>query len=169
MLMLNKTIQEITFRKKFVFAFIGVILLTGILTTVYITSTFAKEFREELDERGHLIAYHLAKDSVDPILTDKIVELQDLVNVAGNGEVEYAYILDKDGNVLAHTFKNGFPKDLKNLDNKDVQLLETEKGTIHDISAPILDGELGFVHVGMSESHIHKEMAAVMRIFYLLA
>ncbi|RPI11064.1 MAG: HAMP domain-containing protein [Zetaproteobacteria bacterium] len=92
-----------------IFGFVSVIIL------VVIGYLLFHEYRlldRELQERGLLIAGHLAQQSVDPILREDDYALFKLVQLLrggrgaprpGDGGIAYAMILDMHGRVLAHT------------------------------------------------------------------
>jgi signal transduction histidine kinase len=75
--------------------------------------------------------------------------------------------MNQHNQVLAHTFEEGFPVDLKeaNIVRPDqaykVQSLITERGYVLDIAVPLLKGEAGIAHVGISEEAIHQSVADI--------
>jgi two-component system NtrC family sensor kinase len=118
--------------------------------------------------KGRNMAVNLAARSEHFVLTDEFVSLLQLVKDLKNSDIDitYAYVSDRKGRVLAHTFAGGFPADLvgvNTLEPGDVwkeKLLDTvEEGLVHDISVPILRGKVGFVHVGISEHRIQRTIS----------
>src|SRR5690606_31442669 len=58
--------------------------------------------------------------------------------------------------LVGHTFPDYIPKGILNAHTpqgieKDLAILSSDEGRIHDVLVPIEDGEVGFVRVGMSE------------------
>lgn len=92
-----------------IFGFVSVIILVVVGYLLY------NEYRlldRELQERGLLVAGHLAQQSVDPILREDDYALFKLVQLLRGGRgglrpdedrIAYAMILDTHGRVLAHT------------------------------------------------------------------
>lgn len=128
--------------------------------------------RDELVERGITIGIGLASQSRNLILTNNQFGLYTLVREhrAVDKGLVYAFVLDDAGNVLAHTFDEGFPIELLGVNQVKpgepyrVQALQTEDDRIQDVAVPILGGKAGVVRLGMSEAtiraavtkHIHK-------------
>jgi sensor histidine kinase regulating citrate/malate metabolism len=141
---------------------IGLVVLVGLAMTVFIKTIVYEKLAANLEKRGIFIAKTVATDSLNPLLTDKFYELDMMVKDLKNSEkdVEYVFILNGRNEVVAHTFEQGFPVDLKNINNAvngrgyDLQRLETEKGAILDFCVPLMRGRAGFVHVGMAENPI---------------
>ncbi len=118
----------------------------------------------ELETRGLSVASDLAARAVDPILLNDTYTVFDMLNdsVDNHPDAVYGFILDQDGAVLAHTFgEDGFPIDLLDIGYTDTSskietiAIDSNEGRVHDYRAPILDGELGFVRIGLSEKRLN--------------
>jgi len=126
----------------------------------------------ELDKRGTSIARHLAEAAISPILTESLVKLQLLVNDYARNEedIRYIYVVNNRKEVLAHTFGDAFPRDLLKIDlpladmkKGQIQLVQDEDNErLKDVAAAIQQGELGRVHVGISETFIRKNLRAMV-------
>lgn len=155
-----------TLRTKFILAFVAIILILGAAVVVFVTLSYSQQLTNQLQEKGFSITRDLGVRSVDAILIDDVVSLYRLVNdvVKVEPDVYYAFILNPQGKVMVHTFEGGFPKGLSTANplnsNQGTQLLDTEEGFIRDIAVPIMDGSLGILHVGVSETRIRKAVAA---------
>lgn len=123
----------------------------------------------ELEERGHSVISDLAARSVDPILLNDTFALYELLTetVANHPDAVYAFVVDSQGQVLAHTFEDGIPTALLSLntpagtgDSHHLHYLSDE-GHIHDFAAPIFDGRAGVVRLGLSEDRLHNVVNAV--------
>lgn len=134
--------------------------------------------RDQLQKRGIAFSTGLASQSSNLILTDNQFALYSLVKDIGEADKDFAYafILDASGEIIVHTFTEGFPVDLKGKnqvlagEQYSILRLQTENGTIQDIAVPILDGKVGVVHLGMSENTINTIVAShTERIMLLLA
>lgn len=66
-----------------------------------------------------------------------------------NEDVLYIFVVDPQGNVLAHTFGEVFPKELlkanavAGADNYHLAVFRTEIGIVRDVAVPILNGLSG--------------------------
>jgi two-component system sensor histidine kinase VicK len=147
-------------RTQLILNVVGIILILGILMGSYLNVVQTNMMKTELNEKGISITRNLAENSINPILTDNQVRLQWLVDTIKESEPEvvYVFIIDESGEVMAHTFKRGFPVELRGLNPAvgeiSTLLLDTEEGYIRDISYPILGGKAGEVHVGVSQESI---------------
>ena len=159
----------LSLRTKFLAGTIGLVALLGLSVTVFVRTTLTQTLLAGLQKRGISITRNIAERSSDLILTESITDLQLMVNDHSRYEedIEYIFVLDPQREVLAHTFGGGFPVDLKEANvahpgkSHRVQLLVTETGTILDIAVPVLGGEVGIVHVGISEEPILRRVADV--------
>jgi PAS domain S-box-containing protein len=97
------------------------------------------------------------------MLARDFLRLKNMVDEQSTVEdVIYAFVQDKNGYVLVHTFQKGFPVDLINAnkvstdESLHIQLLADGSRRIYDFAAPVLvsDGRLGTVRIGLSQSRI---------------
>ena len=156
-------VAGVSIRTK-VMGIVAVCILWAALALVwYAYHDVSTALREQLRERGVAISTSLAAQGRDLILTDNRFALYELVKDTYNADKDIAYIfvLDAAGNVLIHTFDEGFPIALlgKNQvppgEPYHVQTLQTESDTIQDTAVPVLGGKTGIVHLGMSEATIN--------------
>jgi nitrogen fixation/metabolism regulation signal transduction histidine kinase len=168
-------IASISLRTKFVAGFCGLILFVGIALLLVASGELNVYLEHELDKRGTSIARHLADASLSPILTEDNIKLQLLLNdyMQNEEDIRYIYIVNTSKEVLAHTFGDTFPKDLLKTDHPildtkkgHIQTIDSEDDRLKDVSAIILNGDLGRVHVGISESVIRTNLRAM--VLYVL-
>ncbi len=149
---------------------VGMVFLSGLIITILIRNVLQAKLTTELQEDGVIMARQLANMSIDPLLTreDIFFHLNMLVFdylSSHKADMEYIFIQDKSGDILAHTFNGGFPVDLKETVNYKngrehiIQKLLTEKGDVFDVASPIMNGELGIAHIGMSAEKINETVS----------
>ncbi|MBI5870023.1 MAG: response regulator [Actinobacteria bacterium] len=163
-------------RTKLLILTVGIVLLVGILMTVIIETLVTGYVSRELDEWGTSVAVNLADTTVEPLLTDDVMETHHLLETTINtyGDVSYAYITDSNGDVVADTFSEGFPTDLLAVnylaagEDRSLQLLETESGIVRDIAVPIQEGRIGVVHIGIQEDLLYQQIAQTRNRMLLL-
>jgi sensor histidine kinase regulating citrate/malate metabolism len=137
----------------------------------YIHTVQTNELTQQLQGKGITISHALVENSVNLILHNDIIKLQNLVEITKETEpdVSYAFILDRNGNVIVHTFENGFPLALKNVnpanDEQSIKLLDISGEYISDIAYPVLDGRIGEVHVGISQTGIRDTIQRSTIVF----
>jgi len=157
---------KISLKYKFLAITAGIVLLIGLSMTIFIKTTLTQKLIIELQEKGIFMARHLARMSADYLSADKTPELQKIVNEYGldDKDMAYAFIQDSQGNVLAHTFKSGFPVELKGISTPGtgqvyrVQGFVSDGTAMYDIAAPIMNVKEGEAHVGISEKFIRKSI-----------
>ncbi|MCP4350645.1 MAG: PAS domain S-box protein [Desulfobacterales bacterium] len=131
----------------------------------------------ELKRRGMGIAQSIAESSRGYILTKKTPELTSLIFDARLGErkflIIYIFVLDKEDNVLSHTFTDAFPEGL-HLANKippelsqSIKLLRIKKHSVYDVAVPVKEGiyQIATVHAGLNKKHIDQLINKLRTIF----
>ena len=150
-------------RTKILGIVVGFTIVLGLGVTVQVRAVMSSVLLTELDNRGASVASDVAARATDPLLlNDPFTEYDVLFDtVANHPDAEYAYVVDDSGDVLVHTFGDaGFP----------IELLDQGPGStaggvtrrqfdaagehFHEFGAAILDGRLGVVRIGMSETRL---------------
>ncbi|OJX47123.1 MAG: hypothetical protein BGO78_16725 [Chloroflexi bacterium 44-23] len=148
---------------------LGLVILVGFGNTLQTRSVLSKNMEAQLREQSISVARDLAARSADPILLNNLLELQDILleTKSNNDNFQYAFILDQNRQVLAHTFGEGFPVGLLDLNiptdlayNQTV-LIETNMGYIYDTAVPILNGKAGIARIGLSNEIVQKAVSQV--------
>lgn len=151
-----------------------IIICFGLLLGVMSHQVSSRAVLEETLKRGEALAENLSARAVESILSMNFLRLTTLVTdmaQSGNQEdVIYVFIMDPHGQVLAHTFRKGFPIDLRfaNPVGDDqtfsFQLLDTGAELIYDFASPVMVGatRLGTVRVALSHSTIKSSLNRLM-------
>ncbi len=156
---------RLSLRAKIMICCIGLVALLDLMVVIFVRRHLSSTLRAEYLAKGHNMAINLAARSEHFVLTEEFVSLLNLAKDLkhSDDDVAYVYITDRKRHVLVHTFAGGFPTDLVGVNNPEPgdawkqELLDTvEEGLVHDIGVPILQGKVGFVHVGISESRIQR-------------
>ena len=157
-------------RSKILLGIAGLVVLMGLTVMIFAETVLYENLYAKLETRGISIARNMAANSVNPILTEKYFELKmmSLDIMKSEDDIEYIFVLDHEGKILAHTFDRGFPTELLGV-NRDVskkkysaQKITTEKGELIDIAVPMMEGEAGVVHLGFSEKQIRAEINSII-------
>ncbi|MEN8142138.1 MAG: ATP-binding protein [Thermodesulfobacteriota bacterium] len=161
--------NNISLQWKFYGIIAALLLLTAIIFTLLIERQMLTAFEEELYTDGISIGRLVEANSAKPILTNDIVALRILLTTFLEAEdgLKYLFIITPENRVLAHTFAGGFPTDLIELstttapgDKISERDLDTDMGMIHEIIVPIIGGEIGYVHVGLSPEKMLASVSA---------
>ncbi len=166
-----RTVSNFNIRTKLIITVVSIVFVLGLAMGTYLHTVQINELTQQLQEKGLTITHTLVENSVNPILHDDVIKLQNLVEIAKETEpdVSYAFILDSNGNVIVHTFEDGFPLALKNVnpanDEHNIKLLDIDGEYISDLAHPVLDGRLGEIHVGISQTGIRDTIQRSTIVF----
>lgn len=103
-----------------------------------------------------------------------------LVNItAANQEIEYAYVTGFNGEIIAHTFANGFPEKLlhntsdNNLQQSLQRTVQLDGKPLIDTTFPIIEGMRAQLHLGIdpapNELVYSHTLVKIITVFFLLA
>lgn len=169
---------RLSLRAKIMVLCIGVTLALEFVIVLFIWRELSAALRQEYLSKGRVAVLNLAARSEHFVLTQDLGAISQLLRqlLASDQDVSYAYVMDRNNRVLAHTFEDGFPAGLININRPPVgrpwsmELLDTpEEGLVQDIASPILGGRAGAAHVGISERRILKTITRIARILMLIA
>ena len=162
-------ISAVSVRVKILGMALGLVLLFGGGILWQVRAALTRTLQTQAEAESVTLGRDLAARAADPILLNDLVGLQRLLaeTLANNPDLRYAFILDKGGQVLVHTFGEGFPLALLDANRAEAQehhhtvLLQTEEGLVWDTAVPILDGRVGVMRVGVSDAGLRAAIAAV--------
>lgn len=156
-------------RAKILGIVLGLVALMGATATLEVRQILTQTLDAQLHERSVSVTRDLAARATDLVLTNDLYAAHQLLRdtQANNADVRYAFLVDPQGQVLAHTFGDGFPADLLDVNNvaanerqRSVRLT-TDEGAIWDTAVPIFDGRAGTARVGLSLSGLDRTVASV--------
>ncbi|MGC8827390.1 MAG: ATPase, partial [Anaerolineae bacterium] len=164
-------IGGVSLRTKIMGIALAMLAILGIGITLQVRQIMGEALTWELEQRGISIAQTLAVQSTDLVLTNNLFSLYELSKetVRSHPDVRYAFLLDADHHLLAHSFEGGFPYDLIGANNVTsgesyhITRLLTEEGILVDIAVPIFGGHAGQVRVGMSQTRLQQTLSGVTR------
>jgi len=159
----------VSVRTKILGIVLWLVLLLGVGITVQVRIVMHDALADRTESQGVSIARDLAARTTDLILINDLYALHELLaeTLTNNPDVRYAFILNADGEILAQTFGDGFPKGLLTANDVDPQghhhatLLETDEGEVWDTAVPIFGGKAGVARVGMSETSVYNTLVAI--------
>ncbi|HEY5974563.1 MAG TPA: ATP-binding protein [Geobacteraceae bacterium] len=166
-----------TLRTRFLLAAITLLLVSAGLMLVYIHTSLQTTLSKEMQKRGVAIANSFARMATNPSLTENLIQLQLLAIEFKNSEedIEYLFTVDRHGSVVTHTVRGGFPAQLaaanplRNGEPHRIRLISTDHGAVYDIAVPMLKGELGAAHVGISGDQLSQSVRMItMRATWLV-
>jgi signal transduction histidine kinase len=134
-------------------------------TLLPIRAVIIDAFRGELEKKAVSVAGNLSDRIANHILLKDFYQTTMAFKEVLNKEkdVEYIFVTDGEGKIVAHTFKNGTPPALLSwnpLNNKkmNIQLIETEKGYIRDVGLSVFQDTKSELHLGIREDSLKQTL-----------
>lgn len=165
--------STLTLRTKILGLFLGVSLIVLAAMIIIVVFFVKPRLENKLEKRGRSIVHAMAAQCITPILSRQYFQLDMIFRefALTDEGVDYLYVLNPDGEIIAHSFGKEFPVELKklkpNLDKEGYGIVDFTAGDeeIIDISYPLLDGTLGRVHVGIPAGSIKKDVNDILLSF----
>jgi signal transduction histidine kinase len=162
-------ISAVSVRVKILGMALGLVLLLGLGVTLQVRASLAYILHAQLETESITSTRDLAARAADPILLNDLVGLQKLLveTQQNNPDVRYAFIVNKNGQILAHTFGTGFPVGLLEAnhaqpsDHHQTIILQTGDGLVWDTAVPIFDGRAGTVRIGFSDTRLQNAIQSL--------
>ncbi|PKN28392.1 MAG: RNA polymerase subunit sigma-54 [Deltaproteobacteria bacterium HGW-Deltaproteobacteria-21] len=142
---------------------------SGLLISVFITQRYSASLLETMMAQGENIAHAIALEATDQVLINDLVALQKMLDhhIRSHNAVAYLFI-QRDQEILAHTFPDGVPIDLIEANNPDqaeqrhLQRVVSTKGKHYlDIAWPVFEGKAGVLRLGISETPYLKKIRSL--------
>jgi signal transduction histidine kinase len=138
---------------------------TGVFSAWNLYTSLIREYRS----KGAAIARSIADSSVEILVHEDAASVQATVDQFLDIEgVSYVFVVDPRGEFICHTFVPKAPDELRELavagaTNSEAsggaeEVVITRVGDLMDVSAPILGGLVGYVHVGMDRNAIIRQI-----------
>ena len=144
--------------------FAGVMLTLGLLVIAAVYQLTKNVLRDQLDQRVLLLANNLSDAAAGHMAGGNLLALHALARKSTLLDgVAYVFIKDGKGNVVAHTlgtFPPELQQELPSTAQRQMGRRELSLGgaPVHETSVPILEGQLGTVHVGFWTATVAKEI-----------
>jgi HAMP domain-containing protein len=155
-------------RWKFAGAFGGLVLLLGVCVIGIVYYVTGNALQRQVDLRAAAIATNLSDSAAGHVSRKSALELDALIAKYGRLEgVAYAYIQDPKGEVIAASIQP-FPVELKESAGRIDQRISNSRTTsvrgksIYETRVPLLDGQLGAVHVGLWADTIQQDVRGTL-------
>jgi sensor histidine kinase regulating citrate/malate metabolism len=149
---------------------IGIISLAFSLLLVAITNQLmVQALRRQIERRAFVMATNLSDAAAGHVIARNVLELHALVTKYARLEgAAYAFIEDHAGQILAHSMGTSAPETRKSLtldERRQVerQIVSLQGKTVYDTRAPILEGQVGTVHVAIWEEDVEAEIYTSLR------
>ena len=160
------------FRQKILLGFFALLIVQGLVVFIWFSHVMKASVLDEIKNRGLSTGTGLAVGLVEPMLAMDYLRMKMLVDETARlgNDIFYIFVLDNQENILAHTFKEGFPVELKRVNplsrgqSFSLKLLDTGKQKVYDYAVPItVDTDiLGTLRLGLSQTRAGKVVNQVL-------
>ena len=164
--------MKLGFRGKIYLGFFSLLLIQSLVIFFWVSHVMKESMLEEIKDRGISIGINLSARMVEPMLAMDFLRMKVLVDetVQLGDDIFYTFVLNRKGNPLIHTFKDGFPVELKTvnsvLDNQKgfMQVLDTGEQLIYDYAVPVFinSNRLGTLRLGLFQTRAEKAVNKIM-------
>jgi two-component system NtrC family sensor kinase len=169
--------MKLAYRSKIYGGLCFLLMLFGGVIYLAASRILSQALLEENRSRGLLIASNLAVQATEPILAMDFLRLKDLVDetVHLDRDVYYAFALNAQDEVLAHTFPKGFPIELKaantvhEAQKYSRRLLDTGRELLYDFAVPVMISEhrFGTVRLGLLRTRVEQAIQSLSLMMLL--
>lgn len=143
--------------------------LFGAQTIISSRALLRESLEKEAGERSCLLVRQLESSLTEPLITGDLVHVSGLLAEAEEiyPDVEYSFVISPHGRVLVgpRTFQLSGELAEANAVGPDgaigMQLFDTELGLIGDFAAPIMNGRLGTLRIGISREQAERAVRAM--------
>ncbi|MGH7834543.1 MAG: HAMP domain-containing protein [Candidatus Binatia bacterium] len=143
---------------------VGIILLGTLVIAATTYTMIGRVARDQMDSRASIIAATLSDATAGHVSKRSFLELHAFVSKYARLEgVAYAFIQDGQGEIVAHSFKSA-PTQLRQSLSSDERRQSNQRTVsvngkpVYETRVPILEGQVGTVHVGMWGDVVKNEI-----------
>jgi len=169
--------MKLGFRSKIYLGLFSLLLLLGIVILFVVSIIMKEALLEENKNRGISIGSTLAARMAEPVLAVDFLRMKTLVDetVQLSDDIFYTFVLDDMDKPLVHTFKGGFPVELKgantvsDIQKYSIRLLDTGKQLIYDYAFPIIidKDRFGTIRIGLLRTKVQEAINRLIRSTFL--
>jgi len=175
-------LRNLPIRWKLTVLLLTLMLGMGATTSLLIERSLTRLYNDDQQTDTAAIGLHLARNCTNPILTDDLAAINELLHnaIQGENDIRYIYALDAKGRLLGHTFTGTFPAEILSLDaaaahGSGSRIIIWNNESLQVATFPIQDGRLGSVHLALSDAtllepliYAKKELTILLLIITLM-
>ena len=161
---MNRESRRLGLKWKIGGIFTGVMLLLGVFVIAAVYRLAESTLREQLDKRAAAVATNFSDAVAGHVAGRNLLALHALARkYTLLDDVAYAYVEDGRGEILAHTLGT-FPDALRQEAGagakRQIMRRELSLGdrTVYETAVPVLEGQMGVVHVGFWADAVQQEI-----------
>jgi two-component system response regulator HydG len=151
---------------RLLLAIIGLIVGSGLIISFLGTYRYSQVLYAAATTHAENLSHQIVLQATDKILINDLVSLQKLIDhhMRSHSSLSYLFVV-KNGEVLAHSFPDGFPVNLLGINGKEtggegsILKIHSESGEdFMDFAHLILEGRAGVLRLGMSEQPLRRQV-----------
>ena len=152
---------------KMIFTIVAIIVASGSLMLVLVYFTLAVSLTKQSIQRAKLIALNVSYSIPASLSKKDAPTLRELLRkYASRPGTAYLVVEDRKGEVVSHSLAV-LPQQVQNIVPTDhpqngQRLFQLEDGIVHEVSVPILEGQIGAVRVGIWKDQIDDEISKTL-------
>ena len=158
--------QMQSLRSKLLLAVSTLVIASGLLISLLVTQRYSTSLFEAAKAQAENLAHAMALDATDKILINDLVALQKMLDDKINSNPTVAYLfINRDGQLLAHTFTKGVPIELIEANTivggdrgRFKKIASTTGEGYLDVAWPVFAGKAGVLRLGFSETPIKRQI-----------
>lgn len=172
-----QALSAVDIRLKIMGMVLGLTVTLGLSVTLQVRSIMTQALVGELDDRAYSVSRDLAARSAMLILDGNQFGLRYLLEqtLQNHPDSRYALVIDGDSQVITHTFEDAPPAAILAVNQLETPRASADgepyyhvhydspEGVVHDFAVPILDGQLGYIRLGMTETRLQQTIDATTR------
>ena len=173
---MDQEARRVSLKWKIGGTYTAVMLLLSVFVIAAMYLLINKMLRDQLNKRALAVATNLSDASAGHLVGKNLLALHALLRKYSLLDgVAYAFVTDSRGDVIANTLQS-FPPEIRqgiptrNQRETRRRELSLRDRTIYETSVPVLEGQVGTVHVGFWADTVEKEIqSALLRFIGIIA
>jgi transcriptional regulator with GAF, ATPase, and Fis domain len=156
-------------KHKIILTIAGVVVASGLIISLVVVHRYRISLLKSAHAQAEKLAHELSLSAADKILINDLVSLQQELDdqIKTDPAVSYLFI-QKNGNILTHTFEKGVPVSLidanapLNDEIGNIEKIVSEKTDRYiDVAWPIFGGKAGVLRLGYSEKPYRDQVVRI--------
>jgi len=156
-------------KNKLVLGIFCLVISSSLVISLLVMKRYSTTLFQTMVAQAENVAHATALEAVDKVLINDMVALQDTLDYQTESTPAVAYLfVYRDGKVMAHTFKKGFPvqligaNDITADDRPHLQEIKSTDGKRYlDVAWPLFGGKAGILRLGIWEKPYQKQIRAL--------
>lgn len=157
---------SLSFKGKLLLAVCTLVIASGLSICILLSHRYNETMRESMRIQATYLSTAIALEAADNVLINDLVALQKLLDQhkASNPYLAYLFV-ERNGQVLAHTFPRGVPAQLLNWPSVSAGNAGAFRNIVFNdglhclaVAWPIFGGNAGTLHLGISNQMVEKRI-----------